>query len=512
MLRQKRMWRLTTSLTLIAALLACSSDRSLPSDFTYGTAVAGFQVDMGCPTIAAELCEDRGSDWYAYITSTAAIARTQTHLAGDPPSRGPGFFELYPQDLDRAQSIGTNGFRFSIEWSRVFPESTVGIEDAAALDARANPAAMQYYRDLLAAVKARGLKPLVTLHHYTLPAWIHDGAGCTLDLDRCSPKGWLEPGITHEIAKYAGFVARHFGAEVDQWATLNEPLAVVIPGFLMPTAARTNPPAQLLRYAEAKTAIFAMINAHAKMVDAVRAADTIDADGDGRATFVGVVYPVAPVVPKDPSSALDVRAAENISYVYNDIFLNAVIRGVLDEDINGSGEVKPELVGRSDYLGLNYYFKVVVKGETSSFLPDFSPLLTFDPLALEQGAVHPSGLRDTLARVKSSWPDVPIYITENGWDHASGYGQDKFLAEHLGYMLRAIHEDGVDVRGYYWWSLIDNYEWNHGMAMKFGMWAVDPMDPTKARTPRPVAEAYRSVIEEGGLPDALAEKFPISEE
>lgn len=496
---------------LFAFAPACSSDRSFPGDFVFGTAVAGFQVDMGCPTIPAERCEDRASDWYGYVTSTAAIAKSQTHLAGHPPSQGPGFFELYPQDLDRAKSIGTTGFRFSLEWSRIFPRSTVGLTDDAALDAAADPEAMRYYRDLLAAAKARGQQPLVTLHHYTLPRWMHDGPGCTLDLDRCSPRGWLEPNIVPELAKFAGFAARHFGADVDRWATLNEPLAVVIPGYLMPTAARTNPPAQLLRYAEAKTALFAMIRAHAAMVDAVRARDTVDADGDGRATEVGLVYPVAPVLPKDPSRALDVRAAENISYIYNDVFLNGVLRGELDEDLDGKGEVVPELVGRSDYLGLNYYFKVVVKGESSSFLPDFSPLLTFDPLTLEQGELHPEGLRDMLVMVKQKWPGFPVYITENGWDAAHPYGQERFLAEHLAWVLRAVHEDEVDVRGYYWWSLIDNYEWNHGMAMKFGLWAVDPADPTKARTPRPVVAAYESVITEGALPDALADRFPIPE-
>lgn len=512
MLRRAVLRSVLPLVLLVGSSLACSNDRAFPDDFAFGTAVAGFQVDMGCPTIPAERCEDRGSDWYAYITSTVAIARSQTHLAGDPPSRGPGFYELYAQDLDRAKSIGTDSFRFSIEWSRLFPRSTIGVEDPAALDALADPDALKYYGDLLAALKARGISPLVTLHHYTLPLWMHDAVGCTVNLDRCSPRGWLEPGIAAEMAKYAGFVGRHFGAQVDQWATLNEPLAVALSGFLMPTPARTNPPAQLLRYQEAKVAILAMIQAHAKMVDALRATDTVDADGDGRATFVGVVYPVAPVLPLDPSRALDVRAAENISYVYNDIFLNAVIKGELDDDIDGRGEVRPELVGRSDYLGLNYYFKVVVKGEAESFLPDFSPLLTLDPLSLQQGEAYPEGLRDMLVLIKQKWPDQPVYITENGWDAASDYGQEKFLAEHLGYLLRAIHQDEVDVRGYYWWSLIDNYEWNHGTGMKFGLWAVDPLDPTKARTARPVVEAYRSVIEAGELTDALAEQFPISGE
>jgi len=494
---------------VLVILGACTNERAFPEGFVFGTAVAGFQVDMGCPTIAAEICEDRGSDWYQYITSTVAIARGQTHLSGSPPSSGPGFYELYAQDLDRAKSLGSTGFRFSIEWSRVFPNSTIGVEGHAALKAIASADALRYYHDILSALRARGISPLVTLHHYTLPTWMHDGVGCTVSLDRCSPRGWLEPTIVPEIAKYAGFIAQELGAEVDHWATLNEPLAVVIPGYLMPSAARTNPPAQLLRYEEAKVAVFAMIQAHARMVDAVRTADTIDADGDGKATFIGVVYPVAPVLPKDPESALDRRGAENISYIYNDVFLNAVISGVLDDDMDGKGESRADLVGRSDYLGLNYYFKIVVKGEASSFLPDFSPLLTFDPLALEQGAVFPEGMRTMLQKIKASWPDVPVYITENGWDEAHGYGQERFLAEHLQYILRAIHEDGVDVRGYYWWSLIDNYEWNQGPALKFGLWAVDPNDTTKARTERPVAGAYRKIITDRAVSDELSLKFPI---
>lgn len=491
---------------------ACSSKRSFPDEFVFGTAVAGFQVDMGCPTIPAERCEDRNSDWYAYVTSTAAQALGSTHLAGHPVSSGPGHFELFDSDFELAAGLGLEGFRFSIEWSRVFPESTVGIEGHDALKAHASAEALDYYRRMLAALKARGLTPLVTLHHYTLPRWVHDGAGCTIDFDGCSPRGWLEPWIVPEIAKYAGFIARELGGEIDQWATLNEPLAVVIPGYLMPTAARTNPPAQILKYQEAKTAILHMIDAHAAMVDAVRAGDTIDADGDGRETFIGVVYPVAPILPKDPSSLLDQRAAENISYIYNDIFLNAVIKGELDDDLDGKGEVQARLTDRSDYLGLNYYFKIVVEGEEESFIPDFSPLLTFDPLSLEQGEAYPEGLREMLQKIGAQYPDLPVIITENGADANVAGGQERFLAEHLQWLLRAIHDDELDVRGYYWWSLIDNYEWNHGMDMKFGLFSVDPSDPRKVRAPRPVASMYSGVVQERSVSEALREKFPIEAE
>lgn len=492
------------SLSLLGPLGACTNDRAFPADFAFGTAVAGFQVDMGCPTIPAAECEDQKSDWYAYVTSTAAIAKTQTHLAGDQPSAGPGFYELYAADLDRVKALGLDSFRLSLEWSRIFPESTAGVEGYEALKARASPAGLAYYHAIFAAMKARGLKPLVTLHHYTLPSWIHDGRGCTLDLDHCSPRGWLEPSIVAEIAKYAGFAAREFGDEVDRWATLNEPMAVVIPGYLMPTEARTNPPAQLLRYAEAKTALFAMIHAHARMVDAVRENDQRDADGDGRATFIGLVYPVAPVLPKDPANPLDQRGAQNIAYIYNDLFLNAVLKGELDEDLNGKGEVESDLVGRSDYLGLNYYFKVVVVGAEDSFLPAFSPLLTFDPFHLEQGETYPEGLREVLRDLKAKYPSTPVLITENGADAAIAGGPEAFLAAHLRSLLSAIHQDGVDVRGYFWWSLMDNFEWNHGTGMKFGLYAVDPQDSGKARVARPTAELLRRVATERALPAELA--------
>src|SRR5713226_3117258 len=110
-----------------------------------------------------------------------------TYLAGTPPSAGPGFFELYPQDLDRAANeLHSNALRLSIEWSRVFPVSTIGVPD---LRSVASPAALAYYHAVFAAMKARGLRPLVTLNHYTLPAWLHDAAGCHADLSRCSPRG-----------------------------------------------------------------------------------------------------------------------------------------------------------------------------------------------------------------------------------------------------------------------------------------------------------------------------------
>src|SRR3954467_9742108 len=159
---------------LLPLLLVCACSRgedlSFSSSFLFGTAIAGFQVEMGCPTLPAEQCEDRASDWYAWVTTPSLLADSGPHLAGTPPSGGPGFFELYPHDLDRARDeLHSNALRLSIEWSRVFPVSTIGVSD---LRSVANPAALAYYHALFAAMKARGLRPMVTLIHYTLPAWL----------------------------------------------------------------------------------------------------------------------------------------------------------------------------------------------------------------------------------------------------------------------------------------------------------------------------------------------------
>lgn len=489
-------------------LLGCE-EKGLPEGFAFGAAVAGFQVDMGCPTLPAEVCEDRGSDWYHFVTSTVTVANPSNHLSGEPLSHGPGFFELFPEDLERVRDLGLTHLRVSIEWSRIFPSSTRGLEGAA-LRAVASEAGLDFYHQLFAAMKAKGIRPLVTLHHYTLPAWIHDAVGCNQNLRTCTRRGWLEPDITQELARYAGFVAAEFGAEVDQWVTENEPLAVVVPGFVQPTAARTNPPARALALDEARVAALAMVRAHAAMTDALRAADTVDADGDGRPTDVGLVFNVTPFRPKDPSDGLDVRAAKNVTTLFNWIFLDAVVLGKSDPDFDGQGELDPALTGRLDFLGVNYYTVGVVEGTEDSVLAAFSPLATFDPLTLQQGAVVPDGFLEALLLVRDRYPGLRVVISENGADSVTYPAMDRFVAEHFQYLLRAI-DQGVPVEGYYFWSLLDNYEWNHGMAQKFGLYAVDPADPQKRRVPRASAEAYRQIVAGRGQADHLYDQFPIPE-
>ena len=485
-----------------------------PAGFVFGTAIAGFQADMGCPTWSAAECDDPHSDWYAFITSPETVQSGGAYLSGDPPSYGPGFWELYEDDLDRvAGDLANTGFRFSLEWSRIFPEATDGLEGYDALAAVADAGAVARYHEILDALAERGVAPLVTLNHYTLPTWIHDGVGCHLDLDGCSPRGWLDRERTvTEAARYAGFVAEEFGHQIDRWATLNEPFAVMLPGYILPSEERSNPPAVSLRTAEAKEVFVAMIEGHARMYDAVKAADLADADGDGVASEVGIVYAMAPVKPMDPESELDVASVGNIEYLWNFAFLDAVVAGVLDADLDGVGEARDDLADRMDYLGINYYTPVIIEGTEDPVLEDLSPLTTFNPLTFITWQDYPRGIYEVVLAATERYDGIPIVITENGLplDLEDEDGGSDFLVRHLTWLWRAAR-DGADVRGYYFWTLVDNYEWNHGMGLRFGLYGIDPDDPAKTRTARHHVATYGAIAGSGSLPVEQLEAYPALE-
>jgi beta-glucosidase/6-phospho-beta-glucosidase/beta-galactosidase len=496
---------------LVAGLVVLSGcERAFPEKFLFGAATAGFQIDPGCPTLPASECVDSRSDWYQWVNSESELQDLKDLISFEPLANAPGFWELYEQDFDRAKKeLGLNSLRVSIEWSRIFPNATDGLEGdalAAAADAK-NVAA---YHAQFAALKARGLTPMVTLHHYTLPVWIHDGVACHKDLSTCPAKGWLDRDRTvREMAKYAGFVAKEFGGEIDLWATQNEPFAVVLPGYLLPSKDRVNPPGLQLKFAEAKAVMTAMIEAHARMYDAVKANDAVDADKDGTAASVGLVYAMTPTKGKDPNSRVDTRAAENVFYLYNTAFLDGVAKGLVDADLSGapdSAEPDPQLAGRMDWLGVNYYTRITVKGTGTASFPTLSPLSTFDPFSLELWEDYSKGLYDIELHVRDRYA-LPMYVTETGTDGAPDEERvESWLVRHLEWTRRAA-KDGADVRGFFYWSLMDNYEWNHGMAMRFGLYAVGT-DAAKTRTPRSAVKTYAEIIKAQAISAELLKKFP----
>jgi beta-glucosidase/6-phospho-beta-glucosidase/beta-galactosidase len=493
---------------------------TFPGNFVFGSAIAGFQVDMGCPTVPASQCEDRASDWYQWITTPRIVDNPILFMSKDPPSTGPGFYELYDADLERASGpgesqLGNDAIRLSIEWSRIFPQPTFDVSTHASLKAIASADGIAFYHRLFASMKKRGLRPFVTVNHYSLPLWIHDGNMCNQSLDQCIAAGrggWADPNrarIVNEIAKYAAFLGEEYGGEVDEWASLNEPFsAVVVAGYLAATPARSNPPGlsgPWMSITGAKTAATAMVEAHARIYDALKAFDTKDADGDGTKAEVGIVYVYSKITPKT-ASADDAKAADDAEYFFHDMFMDGIVQGRLDESWDkgrGKAPVRADLANRCDFIGVNYYFGFPAEKNTLPIpLSVVSPFMTFNMLApFDEN--DPGGIHDVLMKVGKRY-GKPMYVTETGTPQDDEPRAAAWTVRTLSETRHAIR-DGADVRGYFAWSLIDNYEWNHGMGMRFGLYAVDATD--KARAMRDAGVAYAAMSKARDVPAALEAQY-----
>ncbi len=486
---------------------------AFPKGFVFGTAIAGFQADMGCPTLSASICTDTHSDWHAFTTAKETVEDDSAYLNGQDPAKvGPGFWELYKDDIKRAdEELHNQSLRMSIEWSRLFPQATDRLDGFDAMKKAAHAGALAHYHDVLKELKARGMRPLVTLNHYALPTWIHDAVGCHTDFDKCSPRGWVDSERTlREITKFSAFVAREFGGEIDWWATLNEPLQNMLFGYVQPGEKRSHPPAVSLKTGAAKIVFNALIDAHARMYDSIKANDLVDADGDGKPSFVGVVYPLVPISPANPNSLFgqDKQAADNIDYLWNRAYLNAVALGQYDAKLDRKTVQREDLAGRMDYVGVNYYYGISVSGLgfAAPILSDLSPLFTANPLDLKETGNDPSKLEGFLKWVNDDL-HVPAIITENGVEDPDDDGTGpRFIVRNLKAVAEAI-QHGRDVRGYFFWTLTDNYEWNLGMDMRMGLYAVDKADPKKLRVARKSVSIYGQIAKFGVVPNALIDAY-----
>ncbi len=495
-------------LAVATILSACGDDAepepnnpeaNFPKSFLWGAATAGFQSDPGCPTLAPAACEDQASDWYQWVSDPELIAaKDTTFVTGEPLANGPGMRELYAEDLARAKNeLGLNAVRVSIEWSRLFPDGAA--EAATTVDelaTYANADAVAYYEALFKEMKRLKLTPMVTLNHYTLPLWIHDGKDCHFNYDTCTDKGWVDGDrIIPAIALYAGFCGRAFGEWVDVWATLNEPFATVLAGYVLPSAERSHPPGATFKIDDALSVLTNQIIAHARMVDAVRAEDERDADGDGKATRMGTVVNIAAFFPADAADPAGPDAARHASWVHNELFLEGTATGRLDPNIDGVLDApRADLAGRLDWIGINYYTRLTVTPLPAPLAEGF-PWLDFLP-SLDGGffQIYPEGLYQAITLANRF--GLPMMVTENGAVNPGDDAGDAFLVPHLREVHRAMKQ-GMPVEGYFYWTLVDNYEWNHGMDLKLGLFALD-LD-SKARTLRPVGARYRDVVRARGF-------------
>ena len=495
--------------------------QEFPEGFLWGTAISGFQAEPG----GRPSHVDRRSDWYRWVTDADNVARGV--VSGDRPERGPGFWRMYQRDLDLARdALHSKVFRTSIEWSRIFPRSTrhvkvgarVDLRELRKLDELANQRAVRRYRNILVAARRRGLRPFVTVSHFTLPLWIHDpiavrkafaGVGPDDPLPRrLEPAGWLDPDTAGELGKYAAYLAWKYGALVDIWNPINEPLVVAISGYvnLAPVLPGHFPPA-IASFPATVKVLRNLRDANRRAYDEIHRWD--------RGARVGLVQNMVAFTPADPASPRDVRATEHASYLFNRLFVDAAVDGVYDDDFDAvvdAGERRPGRAGKADFVGVNYYFRGRVAGLDQPLTPripvsDFLPALNYrsrlDPLAPAcptvcsdlGNEIYPAGLRDVLA-IAGAY-DRPVWITENGIADADDDQRARFLLDHLAVLRKAIADGVAPVKGYLHWTLVDNFEWAAGHAMRFGLFRYDA--GSLARTARPSAALYGRIARTNSL-------------
>jgi beta-galactosidase len=502
-----------------------------PERFLWGVSTSGFQFEMGDPS-RKDL--DPNTDWFAWVHDSRNMQKGI--VSGDLPEDGVRYWSLYEKDHKIAKELGLNVYRIGIEWSRVFPKSTrnieaeverasdgniakIDIDDEALeeLNGIADKEAVNHYRAIIQDLKVKDFKVFVCLNHFTLPLWIHDPIIVRDTKLRKGPRGWVDEETIVEFTKYAAYLAWKLGDIVDNWATFNEPMVIPMGGYL--TLEASFPPGIRNLKAYRQAAVNLAV-AHSRAYDALKKFDTIRADEESPfPANVGLIHNVIPLKTLTQKET-DIKAAELMDHMHNHFFVQSVTKGWLAYDFAGKkGEVKSYMRDRIDWLGINYYTRLVVKGKMALLaklvagmpvLPDMVPGYGFAcqprsksldglPTSDFGSEIYPEGMVQALNAMKGY--GKPLYVTENGVADADDTLRPRFLVDHLRLLDRAINEERIDLRGYFHWSLIDNYEWAKGYNMKFGLYKVDL--ETKKRTARKSVEIYKNIIESGGVKESV---------
>ncbi|MEO8422785.1 MAG: GH1 family beta-glucosidase [Actinomycetota bacterium] len=446
-------------------------ERRFAPDFVWGAATAAYQIEGA----AGE--DGRGESIWDRFSHTPGRVRN-----GDTGDVACDHYHRYREDVALMADLGLGAYRFSVSWSRVLPEGT----------GTANEAGLDFYDRLVDELLSRGLDPLVTLYHWDLPQSLEDAGG------------WPVRATAEAFGEFASLVAGRLGDRVGRFATLNEPHIVSDHGYRVGSHApgRTDPDAAL-------AAAHHLLVAHALGVQAIRA--------EAPQAEAGIVLNFEPKHPATPHP-LDQEAAAVAHDQFNRWYLDPITgHGYPEEGARAWGwrrdEVLPgdmaAIAAPIDFLGVNYYCRNVVR---SPLLPPLDP--PTEPERTGMGwEVYPAGLTEVLEFVASRTGDLPLYVTESGaaypldeLDPTHDPDRVSFLQRHLQAAATAIAH-GVPLRGYFVWSLLDNFEWAHGYAYRFGIVHVD--FDTLERRVRDSGRFWGSVARSGVVPsDAQAPSSP----
>jgi beta-glucosidase len=455
---------------------------NFPEDFLWGTATASYQVEGAVDE------DGRGTSiWDTFSHTPGKVYRGDTgDIACDQ-------YHRLEEDLDLMVNLGIQAYRFSVAWPRVQPEGS----------GPADLRGIEYYRRLVDGLRSRSIEPMLTLYHWDLPQALEDLGG------------WTSRETSRRFAEYAGMVYEALADSVEFWITLNEPWVSAWKGYGM----GVNAPGHKDTF-KALAATHHLLLGHGFALECMR---SLGHSGNQ----LGVTLNLSAVRPATEEAA-DIEAAQRVDGNANRLYLDPIFRGSYPEDMleHYASESDFAFVREGDlekisqpldFLGVNYYFRnTVVDGRRNSELAtaeryaDLDAATVLSP-GVEKTAmewpVEPDGLTELLVRLHEEYTRIPIYITENGcavYDYVDPEGDvdDEERVAFLDAHFRAAHaaiEQGVDLRGYMVWSLLDNFEWAEGYSKRFGIVFVDY--GTQRRIPKMSARWYREVIGRNSLPD-----------
>lgn len=420
-----------------------SADVSFPAQFIWGVATAAYQIEG-----AVETDGRQESIWDRFAHTPG---RT---LNGDTGDIACDHYHRWPEDIEVMKELGITGYRFSIAWPRVIPDGSGSV----------NPAGLGFYDRLIDTLLEANITPFPTLYHWDLPQVLEDAGG------------WPHRPTAYAFADYAAVVAEHLGDRVKHWFTINEPWCIAELGYRSGEHApgRSNDE-------DALAAAHHVLLAHGLGLQAVRAA--------APNAHIGIVANVDAKIPRSAHPA-DLRAAELADDLRNRWYLDPVLLGEYpesavvyrrwDQRCVFAGDLDV-ISSPMDHLGINYYSRSVVQDETIEDAQRPLPIVEADLQRTTMGwEIYPSGLSSLLTRFRDDYELPPVYITENGAAFpdklvdGAVHDEDRrdYLERHIAAVAEALAA-GVPLRGYFVWSLMDNFEWAQGYSQRFGLVWID---------------------------------------
>ncbi len=410
-----------------------------PPNFIFGTATAAHQIEG----------DNVNSDWWHYESIGKLPFKS---------GKACNHWNLYRQDIELMHSLGYNAYRFSIEWARIFSK-----------EGKIDKNALQRYQEIINLLNEKGIIPVVTLHHFTLPFWFLEKGGFAKEENL---RYW------EEYVKALENIL-----DVKLIATFNEPMVYVVAGYL----SGEWPPFKKSPRVASRVAAN-ILKAHSIAYEILH-----------KEHKVGIVKNI-PIFLAASQKNDDLKAARKADNMFNFNFLDAIWDGIY-EGIIGKYEV-PE--SDADFIGVNYYTAYQVRHSYNplKFFLDARPAKMGEKRTDMGWSVYPEGIYKAVEKVYRY--KKPIYITENGIATGDDEWRISFIVQHLQYLHRTI-KDGYDVKGYFYWSFIDNFEWDKGFAPRFGL--VEINYKNFQRKPRKSAHVYGEISKEKEIKDEILEKY-----